>query len=72
MTEEVKILLFSIAALVVGLVVGAIIGIIYRKKVAEAEIGSAEAEAKRITKAIDRLKLDNITTSQSKTFIKDE
>ena len=36
MTEEVKILLFSIAALVVGLVVGAIIGIIYRKKVAEA------------------------------------
>lgn len=33
---------------------------------------AAEAEAKRITKAIDRLKLDNVTTSQSKTFIKDE
>jgi ribonuclease Y len=48
MTEEVKILLFSIAALVVGLVVGAIIGIIYRKKVAEAEIGSAEEKAKKI------------------------
>ena len=48
MTEEMKILLFSIAALVVGLVVGAIIGIIYRKKVAEAEIGSAEEKAKKI------------------------
>ena len=45
MGEEMKILLFSIAALVVGLVVGAIIGIIYRKKVAEAEIGSAEEKA---------------------------
>lgn len=33
---------------------------------------AAEAEAKRIAKAIDRLKLDNVTTSQSKTFIKDE
>ena len=33
---------------------------------------AAEAEASRITKAIDRLKLDNVTTSQSKTFIKDE
>ena len=31
MTEEMKILLFSIAALVVGLIVGAVIGIIYRK-----------------------------------------
>ncbi len=48
MTEEVKILLFSIAALVVGLIVGAIIGIIYRKKVAEAEIGSAEEKARKI------------------------
>ena len=48
MTEEMKILLFSIAALVVGLVVGAIIGIIYRKKVAEAEIGSAEEKARKI------------------------
>lgn len=33
---------------------------------------AAEAEATRIAKAIDRLKLDNVTTSQSKTFIKDE
>ena len=33
---------------------------------------AAEAEASRITKAIDKLKLDNVTTSQSKTFIKDE
>lgn len=41
-------ILFIIGALVVGLVVGAIIGNVYRKKVAEAEIGSAEQEAKRI------------------------
>jgi ribonuclease Y len=36
------------AAVIIGLVVGVIGGIIYRKKVAEAEIGSAEEQAKRI------------------------
>ncbi len=36
------------AAAVVGIIVGAIVGSAYRKKVAEAEIGSAEQEAKRI------------------------
>ena len=35
-------------ALIVGLVAGAVAGSLYRKKVAEAEIGSAEQEAKRI------------------------
>ena len=48
MGEITKIVLFSAIALVVGLIVGAIIGILYRKKVAEAEIGSAEAQAKKI------------------------
>ncbi|MBO5897594.1 MAG: DUF3552 domain-containing protein, partial [Clostridia bacterium] len=48
MTELVKILLFSAAALVVGLIVGGLIGYFRRKKVAEAEIGSAEAKAKKI------------------------
>ncbi len=37
-----------VAALVVGLVVGIVIGIIYRKKVGEKEIGSAELKAKQI------------------------
>ncbi len=41
-------ILLPVVAAVVGIVVGAIIGIAYRKKVAEAEIGSAEQEAKRI------------------------
>ena len=33
---------------------------------------AAEAEANRIMKAVDKLKIDNVTVSQSKTFIKDE
>ena len=36
----------AIIAFVGGAVVGALSGIIYRKKVAEAEIGSAEEQAK--------------------------
>lgn len=36
------------AAAVVGIVLGTVLGIVYRKKVAESEIGSAEQEAKRI------------------------
>ena len=35
-------------ALIVGLAIGVVIGIIYRKKVAEQAIGSAEAEATRL------------------------
>ena len=37
-----------VVAIIVGLVVGTFVGAMYRKKVAEAEIGSAEQEAKRI------------------------
>ena len=46
--EVVKYVIVGVAALVVGLIVGVLIGIAMRKKVAEAEIGSAENEAKRI------------------------
>ncbi len=41
-------ILLPVVTAIVGIVVGAIIGSAYRKKVAEAEIGSAEQEAKRI------------------------
>ena len=41
-------ILLPVAAAVVGIVLGFTFGIVYRKKVAEAEIGSAEQEAKRI------------------------
>lgn len=41
-------IILIVAALVVGAVVGIVVGSAYRKKVAEAEIGSAEQEAKRI------------------------
>ncbi len=39
---------YAIIALIVGLLLGSLLGIIYRKKIAEAKIGSAEQEAKRI------------------------
>ncbi len=41
-------ILLPVGAAVVGIILGAVFGIVYRKKVAEAEIGSAEQEAKRI------------------------
>ena len=41
-------ILFCALGLIVGLAVGVVIGIIYRKKVAEQAIGSAEAEATRL------------------------
>ena len=40
--------LFYALALIVGLCIGVVVGIIYRKKVAEQAIGSAEAEATRL------------------------
>ena len=40
--------LFYALALIVGLGIGVVVGIIYRKKVAEQAIGSAEAEATRL------------------------
>ncbi|MBE6631999.1 MAG: ribonuclease Y [Ruminococcaceae bacterium] len=42
------VLISALASGIVFLVIGVIVGIAYRKKVAEAEIGSAEQEAKRI------------------------
>jgi len=43
-----KLIVFPIIAIIVGLAVGFIIGGIYRRRVAEAKIGSADAEATRI------------------------
>ena len=40
--------IFAIIGIVVGLCIGFVIGMIYRKKVAEREIGSAELEATRL------------------------
>ena len=47
MLELLDILLIVIAA-VVGIALGFVFGIVYRKKVAEREIGSAELEATRL------------------------
>ena len=41
-------ILFCAIGLIVGLAIGVVIGIVYRKKVAEQAIGSAEAEATRL------------------------
>ena len=41
-------IIFAIIGIVVGLAIGFVIGMIYRKKVAEREIGSAEMEATRL------------------------
>ena len=38
-------IIFAIIGIVVGVAVGFVVGMIYRKKVAEREIGSAELEA---------------------------
>ncbi len=40
--------LFAAAGLVLGVITGALAGVLYRKKIAEAKIGSAETEAKRL------------------------
>ncbi len=40
--------LFAAAGLVLGIIAGVLIGIVYRKKIGEAKIGSAETEAKRL------------------------
>ncbi len=48
MMSTVLSIILIVVALAVGAVVGIIVGNMYRKKVAEAEIGSAEQEAKRI------------------------
>ena len=40
--------IFAVIGVAVGLLIGFFIGMIYRKKVAEREIGSAEMEATRL------------------------
>ncbi len=44
-----------VATFVVALVIGVLAGVAYRKKVAEAEIGSAEAQAKKIVEEGEKL-----------------
>ncbi len=46
--DQILAIVLIIVAIVVGLAVGFLLGVIYRKKVAEREIGSAEAEATRL------------------------
>ena len=41
-------IIFTVIGVLVGLVAGFVIGMLYRKKVAEKEIGSAELEATRL------------------------
>ena len=41
-------IIFAVIGIIVGLAIGFFIGMIYRKKVAEREIGSAELEATRL------------------------
>ena len=41
-------IIIAAAALIIGIIAGVFIGVAHRKKIAETEIGSAEAEAKRI------------------------
>ena len=64
----------GLIALFVGLIIGAVIGNVYRKKVGEAKIGSAEDEAKRILedgeKAAETLKKEALLEAKEK-IIKD-
>ena len=48
MDKGILCLIVGVISLLVGAVVGGLVGVIYRKKVAEAEIGSAEEKAKCI------------------------
>ena len=41
-------IIFTVIGILVGLAAGFVFGVIYRKKVAEKEIGSAELEATRL------------------------
>ena len=72
MGETVKIVLFSVGALLIGLIVGAVIGILYRKKVAEAKIGSAEEKAKQIIAdsavAVETMKKEALIEAKEETL----
>ena len=48
-------LIIGIVAFLAALVIGVLVGVAYRKKVAEAEIGSAEAQAKKIVEEGEKL-----------------
>ncbi len=52
---DVTLLISVLVTFVVSIVIGTLIGILYRKKVAEAEIGSAEAQAKRIVEEGEKI-----------------
>ena len=72
MTEIVKIFLFSAVALIIGLIVGGLIGIFIRKRFAEAEIGSAEAKAKKIVEdgkaAVETMKKEALIEAKEETL----
>ena len=55
MVSTLILIISVIAAFLVALVIGAFVGIAYRKKVAEAEIGSAEAQAKKIVEEGEKI-----------------
>ncbi|MBE6636426.1 MAG: ribonuclease Y [Ruminococcaceae bacterium] len=67
-------IIFCVIGVVVGLAIGAFIGNLYRKKVGEAKIGSAEEEAKRIVengeKTAENLKKEALIEAKEK-IIKD-
>ena len=55
MVPTLTLIISVLAAFLVALVIGVLVGIVYRKKVAEAEIGSAEAQAKKIVEEGEKL-----------------
>ena len=63
-------IIFCVVGLAVGLVVGGLIGNLYRKKVGEAKIGSAEEEARRIIengeKTAENLKKEALIEAKEK------
>ena len=68
-------IIICVVAAVVSLIIGAMIGFLYRKKVSEAKIGSAELEAKRIVeegeKTAETLKKEALLEAKEK-IIKDK
>ena len=65
-------ILTGVAALVVGALIGAVLGFQYRRRVAEAEVGSAEQEAKRIVseamKAAENRKKEALVEAKDEIF----
>ena len=59
-------IIFAIIGIVVGVAVGFVVGMIYRKKVAEREIGSAELEATRLINEAIRSGESRNTTRKSR------